>query len=259
MLVAASVGNFFFEDVPVLRARATVLLVFAASYFILRSGAMLSLHHLRLFELANFGALAVQLLLMMYLRILAFARTDDLASAVGVKSMFLCAFCIMILTYGIFMPNTWKRAALVLVPVACLPYLVLGILWWRVEEAAPAVRLIVSPIPLPFVATVLAVRGTHIINSVRREEFRAKQLGQYHLKEKFRVDGMGVVHEAEHKMRKRPCAVKMIKPENEADTISLARFEREVRSIAKLSYWNTVEIFDYGHTEDDTRLRPGGD
>ena len=32
----------------------------------------------------------------------------------------------------------------------------------------------------------------------------------------------------------------------------LARFEREVRITARLSHWNTVEIFDYGRTDDGT-------
>jgi serine/threonine-protein kinase len=30
------------------------------------------------------------------------------------------------------------------------------------------------------------------------------------------------------------------------------RFEREVRTAATLTHWNTVEVFDYGHTEDGT-------
>lgn len=44
----------------------------------------------------------------------------------------------------------------------------------------------------------------------------------------------------------------MIKPENEADAKAIEQSEREVRSTAKLSHWNTVEIFDYGHTDDGT-------
>ena len=32
----------------------------------------------------------------------------------------------------------------------------------------------------------------------------------------------------------------------------LARFEREVQMTARLSHWNTVEIYDYGRTEDGT-------
>ena len=43
----------------------------------------------------------------------------------------------------------------------------------------------------------------------------------------------------------------------------MARFELEVRATARLSHWNTVEIFDYGHTDDGTfyaviRLRKEG-
>jgi serine/threonine-protein kinase len=32
----------------------------------------------------------------------------------------------------------------------------------------------------------------------------------------------------------------------------LARFEREVRATAKLSHWNTIDIYDYGRTADGT-------
>jgi serine/threonine-protein kinase len=57
---------------------------------------------------------------------------------------------------------------------------------------------------------------------------------------------------AEHQLLKRPCALKLIKPEAGADPIALARFEREVQSAARLSHPNTIEIYDYGHTDDGT-------
>ncbi len=63
---------------------------------------------------------------------------------------------------------------------------------------------------------------------------------------------MGEVYLAEHQLMKRPCAIKIIRPGKAADPSALARFEREVRETAKLSHWNTVEIFDYGHTADGT-------
>ncbi|MCP4549336.1 MAG: serine/threonine protein kinase, partial [bacterium] len=109
-----------------------------------------------------------------------------------------------------------------------------------------------APIPLPLVAAVVATYGTHIINSARREAFKAKQLGQYRLMERLGGGGMGVVYEAEHVLLKRPCAIKLIKPENEADATAIAHFEKEVKITAKLTHWNTVEIYDYGHTDDGT-------
>jgi serine/threonine-protein kinase len=53
-------------------------------------------------------------------------------------------------------------------------------------------------------------------------------------------------------MLKRPCAIKLIRPAHVHDAKALARFEREVRAIARLTHWNTVEIFDYGRTEEGT-------
>src|SRR6266849_10776099 len=57
---------------------------------------------------------------------------------------------------------------------------------------------------------------------------------------------------AEHVLLRRPCAIKLIRPDQAGDPKTFLRFEREVRATATLTHWNTVEIFDYGHTEDGT-------
>jgi serine/threonine-protein kinase len=44
----------------------------------------------------------------------------------------------------------------------------------------------------------------------------------------------------------------LIRPEKAGDPRVLARFEREVRSSARLSHWNSIDIFDYGHASDGT-------
>ena len=63
---------------------------------------------------------------------------------------------------------------------------------------------------------------------------------------------MGEVYRAEHVLLKRPCAMKLIKPGIVADAAATANFEKEVKATAKLTHWNTIEIYDYGHTEDGT-------
>jgi eukaryotic-like serine/threonine-protein kinase len=63
---------------------------------------------------------------------------------------------------------------------------------------------------------------------------------------------MGKVYLAEHQLLKRPCALKLVKAEAGSDPIALARFEREVQAAARLAHPNTIEIFDYGHTDDGT-------
>src|SRR6202011_4291712 len=57
---------------------------------------------------------------------------------------------------------------------------------------------------------------------------------------------------AEHVLLRRPCAIKLIRPDQAGDPKTLVRFEREVQATATLTHWNTIEIFDYGHAEDGT-------
>src|SRR5262249_9563895 len=64
--------------------------------------------------------------------------------------------------------------------------------------------------------------------------------------------GMGEVYLAEHRLLKRSCAIKLIRPELARDPEYAQRFEREVRATAALRHANIVEIFDYGQTEDGT-------
>ncbi len=64
---------------------------------------------------------------------------------------------------------------------------------------------------------------------------------------------MGVVYLGEHQLLKRPCAIKLIAPDRAGDPKALASgSKREVRTTARLSHPNTVEIYDYGRTEDGT-------
>jgi eukaryotic-like serine/threonine-protein kinase len=60
------------------------------------------------------------------------------------------------------------------------------------------------------------------------------------------------VYLAEHMLLRRPCAVKLVRSERAGDPEHLRRFEREVRLTATLTHPNTVQVFDYGRTEDGT-------
>jgi len=95
----------------------------------------------------------------------------------------------------------------------------------------------------------VATLGSHLVASLRREVEAARQYGQYLLTEEIGRGGMGVVYRGEHRLLKRPAAIKLIHPESAADEAAVARFEQEVQLSATLTHWNTVRIFDYGRTD----------
>jgi len=160
----------------------------------------------------------------------------------------------LMFTYAMFIPNTWKRAAVPIGLMAAAPVVLTNFLWSHscemtvADNTTLAVQVTLSMI----ISAVVAVIGVHTINTLRSEAFRAKQLGQYRLREKIGSGGMGEVFLAEHLLMKRPCAIKLIRPEKTSDPKVLARFEREVRTTAKLSHWNNIDVFDYGRTADGT-------
>jgi eukaryotic-like serine/threonine-protein kinase len=64
--------------------------------------------------------------------------------------------------------------------------------------------------------------------------------------------GFGTVYmSAQLKLHDRPCVIKVAKPELAKDIQFAARFEREKKALMALRSRNTVQIIDYGRTEDD--------
>jgi serine/threonine-protein kinase len=171
---------------------------------------------------------------------------------------------ILILTYGLYIPKSWRRAAVVVGPLALLPFATLAVLALRHSAAMAWLEdgWFSGPAPRAFefsfdgliliTLAVAATYGANTISRLRREVAEARQLGQYHLRLLLGAGGMGEVYLAEHALLKRPCAVKLIRPGCADNLRARERFEREVRLTAALSHPNIVEIYDYGRGEDET-------
>jgi serine/threonine-protein kinase len=159
----------------------------------------------------------------------------------------------LLFTYAMFIPNSWRRAARVMLPAALAPVLISIAAGWQRENLPDNFWELLSGLTLMLlIVTAIAIYGTHVINALRIQAFEATQLGQYRLRELLGSGGMGDVWLAEHQLLKRPCAIKLIDAGRAADPRAQTRFEREVRATAQLSHWNIVEIYDYGRTDDGT-------
>lgn len=161
---------------------------------------------------------------------------------------------VLIIAYGTFIPNTGRRCAVITIAMA-LSALCAVTLGGLLHPAIPKhlLLLFLSDMTLWLgCAVAMAIYGSHKITTLRQEALAARKLGQYDLKERLGVGGMGEVYLAEHALLKRPCAVKVIRPDQTNNPATLKRFLREVQVTTTLTHPNTIQIFDYGQTDDGT-------
>jgi eukaryotic-like serine/threonine-protein kinase len=234
--------------------RGSILIIVVGSLVLLKGRRLLAIPQLRLIELGMFGAVGLQLIAVQLGWLLQAARQSDVSQLMWVQGTGTVGFVMVMLAYGMFIPNGWQRTAVMLIPPAMAPVYTLLFVRWCEPFAAQAIRPthVLETAVILWISLGVATYGTRMIAGLRQEVRRAQKLGQYHLKSLIGQGGMGEVYLAEHQLLKRPCAIKVIRPGQVSDPLSLQRFEREVCATARLSHWHTVEIYDYGHTEDHT-------
>ena len=109
-----------------------------------------------------------------------------------------------------------------------------------------------------FLLVGVAVVISHVVTSLGQQVARAREMGSYQLGERLGRGGMGEVYKATHRMLARPAAIKLIRPEmlGAGDPAgaqrAVSRFRREAEAAANLRSPHTVELYDFGVTDDQT-------
>jgi eukaryotic-like serine/threonine-protein kinase len=103
----------------------------------------------------------------------------------------------------------------------------------------------------------VAVVISRVVTRLGLQVARERELGSYRLGELLGRGGMGEVYQATHRMLARSAAIKLIRAEtlgSDRETAELAarRFRREAEAAATLRSPHTVELYDFGVTEDQT-------
>jgi len=160
---------------------------------------------------------------------------------------------LVLVGYGMLIPNTWRRCAAVVGTVTLAALVVSAMVFLKpVPSLGSRFDFFLNFGFWVLVGAALAVFGSHRLETLRQQAQQARQLGQYVLRRKLGEGGMGEVYLAEHRLLKRPCAVKLIHPERAGDAALLRRFEREVKATTRLAHPNAVQVYDYGHADDGT-------
>jgi serine/threonine-protein kinase len=104
----------------------------------------------------------------------------------------------------------------------------------------------------------MAYVGARIVYRMGRAVREAHEMGSYRLVERLGKGAMGEVWRAEHRTLARPAAIKLIRPEvlgaggvMGADVLQ-QRFEREAHATALLRSPHTIELYDFGVTDEGT-------
>jgi serine/threonine-protein kinase len=160
---------------------------------------------------------------------------------------------VFVLIYAFVVPNTIGRAAAGAIISAAMDPAVTAVLALRGTIELPEMSLVIYRFLPNLGAVVFATLGSRFIFRLGVQLQRARQLGAYHLAEKIGSGGMGDVWRASHQMLSRPAAIKLIRADDadpEQARALLTRFEREAQATAQLCSPHTVDVYDFGISQD---------
>jgi serine/threonine-protein kinase len=165
-----------------------------------------------------------------------------------------------VLMFTTVVPNSPRRAlAAALLSVSSVPivfslYTALGVNTVRLGALEFFFALVFPYLLIAGMAWISA----RVVYRLGREVQRARRLGSYRLTDRLGEGGMGEVWRGEHRLLARPAAIKLIRPEalgavdEEQRQVALRRFEREAQATAALTSPHTVDLYDFGISEDGT-------
>jgi eukaryotic-like serine/threonine-protein kinase len=164
----------------------------------------------------------------------------------------------VVLMFAAIVPTTPRKMLLAglvaasMNPIAMLVSRAKGI--W--DFGSPS-RVLVMHYP-DYILVGAAVVIAHVLTKLGQQVTKAREMGSYQLGELLGRGGMGEVYKATHRMLARPAAIKLIRPEtlggvdDETARLAVTRFRREAEAAANLRSQHTVELYDFGVTEDGT-------
>lgn len=213
---------------------------------------------LRRVEIVFFSIVVLLWIVQRYNVVVNDGSAGNLSNLLADRYQAIISLMIIMIAYGMFIPNRWQDTAKVVLTIALAPMVVLVLirtfqaeLFFELKPLITSESVALLLINLS-IAAILSTYGAGILNAMRSEVHEARKFGQYQVVRKLGSGGMGEVYLAEHALLKRQCALKLINADSGKSPVALARFEREVQTTASLTHPNTIEIYDYGHTEDGT-------
>jgi serine/threonine-protein kinase len=162
---------------------------------------------------------------------------------------------VLILVYSMIAPASPRRMLFASLIAALMDPAAFTVAYLAGATTPPVIVVIVMTWP-SIACAFVAMVPSRVLQRIGRRLREAQELGSYHLVEQLGTGGMGEVWRARHRLLARDAAIKLVRPEllgarGEAESRAiLRRFEREAQATAMLSSPHTIQVFDFGVTED---------
>jgi serine/threonine-protein kinase len=181
---------------------------------------------------------------------------DGIPRTAGGSFTFVPAECLWIVVFPLVVPNTPAK-----VLIASLLAASTGPAALALSRAVTGVTL-ESPLVLAtyfltsdYLSAIVAYVIARIVHRFGMRLKHARDIGSYELIERIGEGGMGEVWRAKHRLLARPAAIKLIRRDvlgssQRSREAIVRRFEREARDTATLGSTHTIDVYDFGITEE---------
>lgn len=165
--------------------------------------------------------------------------------------------CVWILIFPLIAPNTPGKIFLASLGAASTGplTLLLSKAYGVTSPEAPLLLLFGYFLFTTYLCAGLAFIISRSVYRFGKRLKKAREIGSYELVEPLGKGGMGEVWTAKHRLLVRPAAVKLIRPDmldpdEDVRKAVLRRFEREAQATAALGSCHTINLYDFGITEE---------
>lgn len=174
----------------------------------------------------------------------------------GALSPYMHGISIVALVRAAMLPASWRAAVPVFAAIGLsFPLVMVG--WALVRSGGAALwpevgRLSAFAGNYVFVisSSLIGLMTGHIVWTARQQLYRARRVGRYRLKAPIGEGGMGEVWLAWDALLRRNVALKLLRFEQAANPDFVARFEREAQAASQLRVPHSIQIYDFGASED---------
>ncbi len=162
---------------------------------------------------------------------------------------------VLILVYSMIAPSSPRRVLLASLGAASMDPVAFAAAYLAGVPTPPLMVFIAMAWP-NFACAVIAMLPSRVLQHIGRRLHEAQELGASQLVELLGSGGMGEVWRAEHRLLARQAAIKLLRPDmlrardGLESKVVLRRFEREAQATALLNSPHTIQLFDFGVTQE---------